>query len=473
LFTGYYAECRQRIGGDAGPPGLAAELGRDATAVGIVSEGLLITSVHEEALATGLHPVHVVRPGAAPIDQAALQPGQEFTAFPLKLHIRFDGYEPLAGGEPGCRVTVTYSPGPWTIVDIGSRPSVSSWPRDTIAVSPDIAAVPVTRPLPWPRVVPPGPIPIAAPWWGHSNRVAVHLHNWGTEPVRNVDVAVAVNDRVTVAAPCQAGTPPRAPLVRLSRIAAGGDATAWVAAPPLHGLDAQIAIRLHPARRQMAAVAETARNAFAFQYHRANDRHRNAIRSKLWLSAPAGCREPQSFSVAAAAVPRGWQVSISAPHVVVAPGERKAVDVAVLPPPSARWGTQAQIPIDVLQLGKLDGEPGQFPRAPDRATHYKVVGGLSILASIVLPAHIRVSCTRRGGVILGQVVPRNASGDIVFEVRAPSGTISFRRVRIRSDGRFAVPLIVTAPGRWRIQAWWRGDARHAPAESMPCTVGRQ
>ena len=362
IFSGYHAECRQRIGGDEGPPGLASALGRLPDQIGVPSEGLLVTSVHEEALAVRLHPVHVVRPGFVNLDDAPLQPGQEVVAAALKLRIRFDGYEPLPGGDRACRVTVTYSPGPWTLVGLFPSAPRPGWAKDTTALSPDVADVPPTYPLPWPNLDPPGPIPMSPPWWGHVNRVAVRVHNWGTTPARRVVVSASSADRVTVPAEC--GAPPATPAATASVAAAAGqDAIASIPLRAPRGPTAQTNVTVRPPAGQIAAAGEAATNAFSFQYHRITRGRRSAVVSPLWVEADATCQEPATFTLRAATIPRGWQVSISTPHVTVAPGERRKIDVAVRAPAAIRQGTRVQIPINVLQTERLGREPAKR-RAP-------------------------------------------------------------------------------------------------------------
>ena len=105
-FGGYFVECRKRVGGE----GLYPNSG------GIMSEGLLITSVHEWSVSAKIPPVHVIRPNfpAGTVDQAALfLPGQSFTDPKIGLFVRLNGF---AGdsAEPLCDVEIDYNAPPRT-----------------------------------------------------------------------------------------------------------------------------------------------------------------------------------------------------------------------------------------------------------------------------------------------------------------------------------------------------------------------
>ena len=97
---------------------------------------------------------------------------------------------------------------------------------------------------------------------------------------------------------------------------------------------------------------------------------------------------------------------------------------------------------------------------------------MSILAAAVAaPARISLRCGIGKQRSTGRIVPPSARGRLVVEYRTPSAATTTRAVAIRPGGRFALPAPPAGPTR--TQVWWRGDARHAPAESEPCTTGRR
>jgi hypothetical protein len=51
-----------------------------------------------------------------------------------------------------------------------------------------------------------------------------------------------------------------------------------------------------------------------------------------------------------------------------------------------------------------------------------------------------------------------------------SGASETRFATTEMDGSFGDSFVPGEPGPWRIQAFWPGDAMHAPAESAQCRV---
>jgi M6 family metalloprotease-like protein len=455
-FHGYYAECRMRINGDEG---------LYPASPGLFQKGLLITRVHEYSYP----PMHVVRKVFPPGDTtlAALQPGESFSDPQLGLFIRLNGY---AGddAEPFCDVEVDYLSPPFQGPILLWQNRVVGGPVTGFG-SFDIG---MNHPLP-PGDLAAGPaadqpLKVEPVWPHHNNVLFARAHTAGTLAAENVKLNVSITQPALLTSNCGSFTDPKAQEVLLRRVdpLTGGSSTLDFRPHPSDSLGVQMYAPADPAAGRDASNTVATRIAFDFF-----DAKSGAQQTRFTLSANRGCGEETTFHISPAVVPPGWEVSVRPEIVALAPGTRTDVVVTVAPPAGALPGENGEIQIDVSEV-----EDTSRPTLPDRPLdplllkHIDPVGSLQISGRVVGdPALVNLSCTGSGGrggpvSISGRIVPPVSGATVLLEYRS-LGATQTRFVATDAAGVFQDSF---ASGRGHVQAFWPGDATHAPAESKVC-----
>ncbi len=465
-FYGYHVECRRNINGDEG---------LYPQSVGIPGEGLLVTSVHEGA---GPSFMHVVRPTfpPGPLTLAALQPGDSFTDAQRGLFIRLNGYAG-DGVDALCDVEVDYLAPPVTGPIVLWQNRVTTGPVSGFG-SYDIG---------WNHPAPQGAAGGAptdalaqAPLWpGHNNVLFVRAHTTGTLPVDDAALDVSITQPALFSSECGSPSLGDVRQVELSPV------------DPVEGGSASLDFEPHPGSVgiQLVAPADGAsgrdasnvvKSRFAYQFFRAGSPRPQVTR--FALSANDGCEGETLFRVTPAVVPAGWRVSVSPEIVALMPGEETTVRVVVRPPDGAQPGANADIGIAVEET---EDTPSPVPTDdPDHPVdqsllkHSELLGWMEVFAKVVgEAASVDLACRPPGRPprpgepvsVSGNVVPAAADSSVMLEYTWPDGTQT-RFATTDATGGFADSFVPDRDGRAHVQAFWPGDATHAPAKSRRCPL---
>ena len=461
-FYGYDVECRQKINGDEG---------LYPQSVGIPETGLLVTSVHE---GTGPSFMHVVRPTfpPGPLTLAALQPGDSFTDAQRGLFIRLNGY---AGGgvDALCDVEVDYLAPPLNGPIILWQNRVTPGPMSGFG-SYDIG---------WNH--PPQGVAGGAPtdalaqaplWPGHNNVLFLRAHTTGTLPVDDATLDVSITQPALFSSECGSPRLGRVRQAKLSPIDPVEGGSASLDFEPRRGsVGVQMVAPADAASGRDASNVVASR--FAYQFFRAGSPRPHV--THFALSANDGCNGETVFRVTPAVVPEGWRVSVSPEIVALMPGEETDVTVVVRPPHGAQPGATADIGIAVQETvdtpSLLPTDDPDHPVDQSLLKHSELLGWMEVFAKVVgEAATVDLTCGPPGRParpgepisVSGNVVPAVADSSVMLEYTWSHGT---RTRFVTTDAAGAFSDGFTPSGRHgHVQAFWPGDATHAPAQSRRC-----
>jgi len=261
--------------------------------------------------------------------------------------------------------------------------------------------------------------------------------------------------------------------------------------PRADSLGIQMVAAADPDHDRAESNAVASRFAFLF-FHAGRPRSQT---THFIVQSARQCTEPTSFSIVTPSVPTGWSVVVSPQVVNLNPGGRADVAVTVRPPATAVPGAGVEIGVDVVQteatatqteatitqtggaaIGQDDGN------AVADTEQKTVVGSMQVLARVVGPsARAELSCPAepRAGHALdisGRLLPAVQNATVLLEYttsRVPwadhhAGATETRYVTTDSNGVFSDRFVPSNRGIWRVQAFWPGDAAHAPTESNRC-----
>lgn len=528
-FLGYFVECRLAIGNDA----LDAFPGLSGIGNSIPDAGVLITSVHEFSADAGVPAHHVERP-LTPVDalnHATLKPGQVFTDSMVGLNVRFDSYVQTPGGGTQCSVSVAHD----RLLPVlarryirfaGSLPPDSrvKLGRDAASISADIAYNARLRATPQVG----SPLPVEAPWAGHGNPMSIRVHNRSLGEITSVKLGITVHQPALITDDCAmsgmnvSSHPGQANelahgltdvqsgvlFANLPLIRAGASAVATVPWPAASDESVSIeAIATGPANQIRTDSRE------AFQFHSPQDAG-EGLTSTLRLAASPMCAKAQTYAVAPAVAPVGWQVEVNPTSITLNPGEGADVSVHVTPPQGAASGEFVEIPVTVrvpMQMlpNSANIDSASFPTMIP-GVHLMPVGTLTVLARVTSgPGQVRLACANRDDEhdlsadrdrgeqhcsddrlhVAGDVKPAADDSSVTIEYRGPRGQVVSHVVYTDSNGHYADSLGDTddggnghgdskliartdddLAGEWLVQSRWSGGRYNDPTESNAVTL---
>jgi hypothetical protein len=461
-FWGYYAECREAIGGDTPTP--YATIPNVHT---LPDVGLLITNVHES-----FYPAHHIERALLPSDQinsATLKPGDVFTTRE-GLSIKFNDYV-SRDQMRACNVTVVNTPavGQAAIPVLQFMGNLSLDDPNQPGVSTSISAdIGLNQTLPASAALVSG-IPLSPVWAGHSNTVAVRVHNRTNAAAENVTVGVSVNQTALVTDDC-GSTPANSEMIKMATIAAHSSPVTNLTWTPQSSDSFSI-------RASAIGPANTIANssAVAFQFHPAGG---PGLTSTFQVAEGAQCMMNETYYILPAVQLPGWSVAITPEVLHLNPGTSTLVSIEVIPPANAAPGSHAEIPIAVMMEHQMliDGNASMTAPLDTPGRHLMTVGSLTTVARIVAgPGVIRLSVPQDVAMgapvqITGGVTTAAASGQVTIEYRSPSGDTITHNVAIGNEGFFSDTFHPGQLGLWRVQAWWGGDNSHSPTESVASSL---
>lgn len=467
VFNGYFVECRVRANGEGLYPNSS----------GIPREGLIITDVHEGSIVSGAKAyAHIVRPNFLfdTIATANLSPGQSFTDPFWQLKIRFNAWAGGDGADRLCDVEIDYQHPSLTGPIVLWQNRVSPGVTPSFGGSMDIG---VNHPQQGSAVGGGGtaksPLIVESLWPNHSNALFVRAHTLGTQAVANVTLNVEVTQPALVTSEC--GTPPSALVhqVVLPIVAPIEGGVGTVSFVPRRGsVGFRVIAPAEPASAGASGSVATSRLAFEYFSPGAPQTQWTRFR----LKTNAGCSDRTTFTVLPRDVPDGWALSVSPRFVSLAPGESADIAAALSAPPGAHAGDHAEIAIDVqtAEPSDLALDPG-VPIDTHLSVHEHSIGAIQLMAKVVDEgATVRLRCARSTRAesslsVVGQIVPPTPDANVMLEYRSRNDTET-RFVSTDANGVFRDSVAPYGQELQRVQAFWPGDAIHAPAQSTVCRL---
>jgi hypothetical protein len=169
------------------------------------------------------------------------------------------------------------------------------------------------------------------------------------------------------------------------------------------------------------------------------------------------------------------RVRVAAGREPGTPARRRTSQCDCWPRRARKPGAAADVTVSVLEVEETPAGPAdpELTLDPRLAVHNKLVGSLDVLGKVVTEkASIVLRCTggNTGLRISGRIVPAPASGQAMLEYRSPLGGAVARFVTTNATGAFSDSFATSERGPWQVQAFWPGDATHAPAESSVCSA---
>ena len=470
-FYGYFVECRVKVNGDEG---LYPSSG------GVPYEGLMITNVHEASIydkKNGIAPpAHVVRPQfpAGGVNAAVLSPGGSFYDPNWDLTITFDSWQGGDGPDRLCDVFIDYGHpqvnGPIVMWQDKISPGLSS----------DIGINQPQQALSAPGGgISNAPLGLEPVWPNHNNVLFARAHTLGTLPAENVTLNVGITQPALITSDC--GTPPD---ISTGQIAlppvdpVEGATGSWDFVPRPGSLGVQMVSPADPASDPAESNVTT--SGLAFEFFRAGARRTRV--THFVLQANPGCDDQTLFTLLPGEIPDGWSVSVSPRVVSLAPGEKVDVAVRLRSPDSALPGENAEVSIHVHETTPSPTRPEDpaLPIDSRLAAREEFIGAIRILARVVGDdAAVSLACPHpppsgKSLSVSGRIDPAIANGTVMLEYKSPHTTVT-RFATTEADGAFDDRFTPGGRGPWHVQAFWPGDAMHAPAQSTPCGIqtGRQ
>ena len=314
------------------------------------------------------------------------------------------------------------------------------------------------------------PLAMAPAWPRHDNALVLRAHTAGTLPAEDVKLSVSITQPALFSSDCGTFTDPNAQEVSLPAVdpAAGAVAMTGFKARP-----GSLGVRMYspadPAGGGEASNVVASRRAFLFFTAGQASRRR----THFTVQANEGCAAETTFHVAPDTVPPGWKVSVSPEVIAIAPGAQAEVAVTVTPPPGAAPGENAEIGIKVLEAEETPSiAPTDQPVEPIMLQHLDSIGTMEVSARVVGdPAAVNLACgaAPAGGTIAvsGNIAPLAPDSSLLVELTS-FGANQTHLLTTGADGSFTDTFTRGRARHGHVQAFWPGDATHAPVASTRC-----
>lgn len=486
-FSGYLVENRRRINGDQHLP----------------SEGVLISMLDQNP--NIILPIFVLEDPGAPgnLGQAPLEVGDAFTDAARGItvsveretgnsyHVRVQYLLP-SGASPDPMITPWGAP-PWETTDIWLDSEMNGWGTYKYT---DASGNPTGNG--------------DDAWVNHANRVYVRVRNTGPGVATNVRVQVYANDPPGMG-DAGANWAYLGTIVFPTVAASTGTAQDFVYWTPTVGAHTCIKAVIVNTPGELSTTNNLAQeNVTAFDTSTASPYRPVGLRIRVNNPLPNE-KTPVRFHVRD--IPPGWSVMVEPPEMVLPPAGFDWVHFMVFPSGSPK----AELP-SYLREQQKEYRPGFIGRpkiealAPYADT-FIPIGGVEVWTHLV--HRTRLTCEAQGGgrepaeraprqleapekksypiaeiFERGALVrrlppfPEVAVGQPVWVTGtlAPAGSgvvaVEFtlgkkkvlRLVKLTESGSYRVRFVPDAPGVWRAQAFFSGDATHEGAESDLCHV---
>lgn len=469
-FVGYFVECRMQQNHDENIP----------------KEGVLITHIdtitNPDTAATLILPQ---RDGN--VDNAALSPGEYYLDVPRELMIKYEAKE-----ATGCRVKVVRglvtSPDPsirkGNAVETSSS-NVQHESRDIWIDSPQNG---------W-DVYPNGlfvntggkwvPMGAGDPFWvGHENRIRFAVSNSGYGLAENIQVKVYVDQSVVVTTPGIACLPPRkiggqtlVGSVTIPRLEMGEYYFGYVPWTPERNSITKVTVAIDDYPDELTDVNNIAYETYLPQYPFADlkDSLISSVMQEMitnnditltegvTIQADENCPTPSSFILKKFEIKpvakKDWVMELLPDQAVLDPGMQTEIRLLSTPPDNAKPGDCRQIGFTVYALMDDIHVP------VDTIAFKHCVVEMSQLTCSTPSDPLE---TGSSVPVSGLLTPALSRARIALEFTSPAGETFLQNPLVAKDGTYLSEFLPEVGGEWKVQAFWQGNDRSAPAESDPC-----
>lgn len=425
-FTGYYVECRKKIGKDGNLP----------------TWGVVVTYIDE----SGREEVRALRDQQTPLEQAVLYPTQVYAKPSLGLAItHLYPTEPTTYPQGDCEVRVEYLP-------VRGCPDVAIYPGDIWVDSPmnEYDKYPDDQPLDS-EGVPQGPGD--PPWNHHDNIIRFRVRNISQVPAFNVKVKVSVAQPDVVFS-CKGVQTKEVDTVNIARIDPGHvvkDFVSWIPQLSL-GKPVLIRVELIHAEDEISTENNQTELLTYFTYHSPQSRAREL--GLFYINC-------DKFHPIPIRIPPRWITQIRPDYLKMNPNGRRPITITLGPSRLVRVGESARIALGIFQ-------PSGDTFAP--------VGQMEIRSYVANPATL--TCFAPGAptligtpaMLTGTLSPGMAGKTVALDYIPPSGDQTTRLAETDTRGGFRDTFTPNQPGRWTVKVFLQGDKDVQPAESFDCSL---
>ncbi|WP_169981332.1 metallopeptidase domain-containing protein [Tautonia rosea] len=434
---------------------------------GLPDQGVLIATVDESRSPgrgivrivddTPLEPIDdpglMVRNALNPLDDATWKAPQVFAPDSV-AGLTVSIAEDLGDGYH--RIEIVYPPSPQPDVEITPWGAPDPPPYKTVDVWID-SRIELEGGLllnDWDEYANPDPLGNRDPLWlDHLNRVHVRLRNLGEGPAEDVEVRVSW-------APFGAGQSPSdwqfLDQTTVDLGAAGGpDAERVVVLDWTPDSSALGAGQHFCLLAELSCAGDLNPGNQQAQENVTDEYAESPVEHGFQITNPGP--QPARFflQVDRSSLPGDWAVELEEYEFVLGPGERRGLQVTVVPPTVSE-------PVMRTVSVRVSTDAGDVAPVP--------LGGISldVYARPSSTVQLLEPVVTRGRVIVnGFLRPERADVPVILRYVRPDGTSWVRGVRTRDDGQFSDRIEDATTGTWRVAATWPGDYAYRPSECPP------
>lgn len=422
-FTGYYVECRKRIGKDENLP----------------TAGVLVTYIDE----SGRERARALRDQETIIEQAVLYQTQVYAKPSWGLAITH--LAPPTLPQEDCDVRVQYLP-------VRGCPDVAIYPGDIWVDSPmnDYRKYPDDQPLDS-EGDPQGPGD--PPWNHHYNSIYFRVRNISQVPAFNVRVKVSVAQPDVIFS-CKGVPTEEVDTVTITRIDPGDVVKDFVNWIPRLSLDKPVLIKVELIHADEEISNENNQTELLtyFSYHSPESRAKDL---RLFY---INCDKLYPIPIR---IPPRWITQIRPDYLRMNPNGRRPITVTLGPSRLVRVGESARIALGVFQ-------PSGDTFAP--------VGQMEIRSYVAnrasLACYVPETPTLVGtpAMLTGTLRPGTAGKTVALDYIPPSGDRTTRHAETDGRGGFRDMFTPDQPGKWTVKVFLQGDKDVQPTESFDCSL---
>jgi M6 family metalloprotease-like protein len=470
-FIGYFVECRSKVNHDENIP----------------MEGVLITHI-DTITDPGLPGTIIFPQHDGDFTNVALSPGEYFLDVPRELMIMYEAKE----GSNGCRVKV--------VRDLVTLPDPSIRKGNAVETSASYIQhesrdIWIDSPQNGWDVYPAGyviytggkwvPMDGGDPFWvGHENRIRFAVSNSGYGVAENIQVNVYVDQSVLVTTPGIACTRPRriggqilVGSVTIDRLEMGEYFFGYVPWTPQFNSLAKVTVEIpdYPDEitdaNNIAYETIVSQNPFEdFQQSLSAGGLQGMVTNanipvveSIAVQADENCPTPSSFLLKKFEIKpiakKDWVVELLPEQAILDPGTQTDIRLISTPPDTAKPGDCREVGFTVYALMDDIHVP------VDTVGFKHCVVELSQLTCSTPSEPLESGSSVP---VNGLLTPAVSGARIALEFTSPTGETLLQNPEIEKDGAYKSEFLPESGGEWKVQAFWQGDDRSAPAESEPC-----
>ena len=315
-------------------------------------------------------------------------------------------------------------------------------------------------------------------WFDHENRIKFLIRNTGFGDAEHVFVDVYVTQPMMLYLPCDDEPRPNNAVlvgtVEIDHLEKDGFFFGEVPWTPTTYAAAQVDVVIRDYVGEVSHVNNTASENYAGQTFLIGN-IRDIAQQELTIALEGTdsvtlqtslmCEDeiPYKFvrKVISAIDKKDWVMEIESMNGILSAGQTDEWALASIPPEDGQPGDCEEV---VLELMALYDDI------------YVPVDGFTYQSCLVDPTELTcispLGTTLPGNTALvnGKLTPADGGEVVAMEYTSPSGVKSLQYVTVSPDGTYRDKILAREIGTWKLQAFWQGTDKRAPAQSSVCTL---